>query len=84
MTWNELKEYANGLDESQLEKNVQLWQESGSINDIYAMKLKHDHFMKKDGSDEDDGCYPLSETSHPKNELKKVYSKGHPLLCENF
>ncbi len=79
-TWNEIKEFANSLSEEQLAKNVVLWREDEAIGEIKTALLDEDHYMGPD----DEGCYPESEASEPLENLKKVYSKGHPILFENF
>jgi hypothetical protein len=82
INYRELKEFCNSLEEKQLEENVALWQEEGLISDISVMKLEEDHYICPDSGE--DGCYPLSEASEPIESLKKVYSVGYPVLCENF
>jgi hypothetical protein len=82
MTWKELKDFCNSLDEKQLERNVILWREDEAINNIEAEKLPEDRYICPDACDE--GCYPLSEASEPLEDLKKVYEKGDAILWEKF
>jgi len=93
MNWKELKDFCNNLSETELEKNVILWREDEAITDISAEQLEEDNYVLIDS--EDEGCFPEKEAlSQIKNDLeeypngldhfKKVYSKGHPILQENF
>lgn len=86
MKWKELKEFANSLDEQQLEKEVIVWRESEVVSPISAFKLEADYYMSED---DDEGCYSLDDAGitldeAQEQELKKVYDKGHPLLSEDF
>ena len=85
MIWKELKDFANSLDEKQLEKNVVLWREDEAVNDINAEKLDADHYI----GDDDEGCYPLADSGLTIEDveekgLRKVYDKGSPILWEKF
>ena len=80
MKWSQLKEFCNSLTEDQLEKNVILWREDEAIGDIDAFPLEEDHYTDEDN----DRCYPESEAEGPVENLQKAYSKGDPILWENF
>ena len=85
MNWEELKKFANTLDEKQLERNVILWREGEVIDDIDGMALEADYYIGKD----EEGCYPLEDAGLTiedvkKKKLKKVYDKGTPILWEDF
>lgn len=86
MTWKELKEFANSLDDKWLNKRVIVWHEDSVTVSIKAMELEEDHYM---GDGDEYGCYPLSEAGMTVKEAKekgisKVYDKGHPILWEKF
>jgi len=85
MNWRQLKEFANSLDEKELDKNVILWRESEAIKNIEAEVLSDDHYIGKD----EEGCYTLQDAGLEledvaKENLKKVFDKGSPVLLENF
>jgi hypothetical protein len=85
MTWKELKEFANSLDEKQLDKNVVLWREDEAVNDINAENLKEDYYI----GDDDEECYSLADAGltiedAEEKGLRKVYDKGSPILWEKF
>jgi hypothetical protein len=85
MNWKQMKEFANGLSDEQLEKDVILWREESAISKIDPDILKEDHYFDEK---EDEGCYTLSEAGISIEEaqekgLKKVYDKGDPILFEN-
>ena len=84
MNWKKLKEFANSLDEKQLEKKVILWREDEAIITIECEALEEDHYINKD--EKENGCFPISEAKHldPDTKIKKVYDKGHPILWEKF
>lgn len=84
MNWKELKEFANTLDEKQLEQKVVLWREDEAITSIEAEQLHEDHYISKDEPEK--GCFPVSEAKHLEHEtkIKKVYDKGFPILWEKF
>ncbi|MBW2961297.1 hypothetical protein [Mesonia aestuariivivens] len=84
-TWKDLKEFANSLDEKQLEKKVVVWREEEAISDFEAITLEADHYI----GDNDDGCYSLSDAGLTIEEAQKegleiAYPKGHPIIFENF
>jgi hypothetical protein len=84
MNWKKLKEFANSLDEKQLENKVILWREDEAIIAIECEALPEDHYINKD--EPESGCFPVSEAKHldPDTKIKKVYDKGHPVLWEKF
>jgi hypothetical protein len=84
MNWKKLKEFANSLDEKQLENKVILWREDEAITSIECEALPEDHYINKD--DPKNGCFPVSEAKHldPDTKIKKVYDKGHPIFWEQF
>jgi hypothetical protein len=93
MNWKELKDFCDKLPENELEKKVILWREDEVIGDISAITLEEDHYV--DPEQTENGCFSESEAigiiKHNKEDFpggmdyfKKVYSKGHPILCENF
>ena len=84
MIWKELKEFANSLDEKQLEQKVVLWREDEAITAIEPEKLQEDHYINKD--EPENGCFPVSEAKclDPDTKIKKVYDKGHLILWEKF
>lgn len=93
MNWKKLKDFCNSLPESELEKNVILWQECEAITNIEAEQLDEDHYVNID--DSENGCFPELEMRSQINmcpndfpdgveHFKKVYDKGHPILSELF
>lgn len=85
MNWKDLKEFANSLDEEQLEREVILWREDEAIDKIEAMTLEDDHYI----GDGEDGCYTLADAGLTEEDVKergltKVYTIGFPLLHEDF
>lgn len=84
MNWRQLKDFANSLPESELEKKVILWREDEAITEIEAEQLEEDHYIKVD--DPENGCFPVSECKElePDVKIKRVYEKGTPILQENF
>lgn len=85
MTWKELKEFCNSLDEKELSKKVILWREDEAITKITAETLHEDCYAVDDG----EGCVYESEKScllrdDEDVEIKKVYDKGTPILWEEF
>lgn len=80
INWKELKDFANSLNEEQLQEQVVLWQESEAISEISTQILTEDHYIGED----EEGCYPLSEATEPEEELTLVYKKGCPLLVEEI
>lgn len=92
-TWNELKEFCNSLNEEQLKHKVILWQEDSVIDDISAECLPEDQYIDLERDDE--GCFPESlmntflkdnpeDYPNGKDDFKKVYDKGTPILLEEF
>lgn len=86
MNWKQLKDFCNGLQESELEKNVILWREDAEdvITEIEVKQLEEDYYVKKESPE--DGCFPVSECRElePDTEIKRVYKNGHPILYEIF
>lgn len=81
MKWKELKEFANSLDEKQLEQKVIMWREDEVINEILAFSLSEDHYYDPENPME--GCFPKSDVEELDG-LKKIYDKGFPILWEIF
>lgn len=82
MNWKELKDFCNSLDEKQLKKKVVLWREDEAISKIDPSILQEDHYI--DPENDEDGCFPKCDAPEDTGELKKVYDKGQPILCEDF
>lgn len=93
MTWKEMKQFCESLNDEQLEKKVIMWREEEVINDISAFTLGLDHYIDKERGE--DGCIEEStakeiamnnEIDYPNgmDHFEKVYDKGFPLLHENF
>lgn len=80
MKWIKLKDFCNSLNDEQLQKKVIVWREDEAISRINAELLPEDQYI----GDGEEGCYPESEVSEPIETLKKVYSKGDPILWEKF
>lgn len=85
MTWRELKQFCDSLDEGRLDNRVILWREEEAIIDISAEILEDDYYKHID----DDGCYTLDEAGisieeAKENDLDKVYEKGEPILFEEY
>jgi hypothetical protein len=90
MTWKELKEFCNELNETQLEKKVILWREEEAISNICAEQLEEEYYNFEDC----EGCIPISEVikmsedefafPNGMDDFVKVYDKGDPLLHEEF
>lgn len=91
MNWKQLKDFCNGLTEEQLQEKVIMWREHESVNNIEVMTLEEDHFIYLDIY-ESDGCITESDMNSQINknqnisreDFKKVYDKGFPLLWEDF
>ena len=96
MNWKELKDFANSLPESELEKNVILWREyaEDAITNIACEQLDEDQYIHIDTPEE--GCFPKSQAEsfidyspedyypNPWQHFKKVYDKGNAILHEVF
>lgn len=93
MTWKELKEFCNSLDEKQLKQKVILWREDEAISKIDPITLEEDQYVEKDLIGE--GCIPISEVEYilkhqPEdypdgiNHWNKVYVENTPILMEDF
>lgn len=90
MNWKKLKDFCNGLTEEQLQEKVIMWREDECVNRIEAMTLSEDHYINKE--DNEHGCFDESEMNSQINQnqelsredFKKVYDKGFPVLWENF
>lgn len=91
MNWKEMKDFCDGLTEDQLQKKVILWREEEAVSDIEPMKLEEDYYV----DDEADGCEMESDVLEKIKEnpedypeglehFRKAYSKGDPILHENF
>lgn len=91
MNWKQLKDFCNGLTEEQLQEKVIMWREHEAVNEIEAMALEEDNYMNTN-IDYNDGCMSESEMKSQINknhnlsreDFKKVYDKGFPVLWENF
>ena len=92
MNWKQLKDFANSLPESELEKNVILWRQESAITDISAEQLDENQYTS---DHHDEGCIPESEAlnsieDNPEDfpngmaDFTKVYEKGTPILHEIF
>jgi hypothetical protein len=82
MNWKQMKDFCNKLPEEVLQNKVIIWQEENAINEIRPLILDQDHYL--DPENYEYGCFPESEASEPISNLNKVYSKGDPILIENF
>jgi len=84
MNWKQLKDFCNNLPESELEKNVILWQEENVITDIDARQLEQDYYIERENPE--NGCFGVTERKElePDTKIKRVYKEGHPILQENF
>jgi hypothetical protein len=95
MNWNELKEFCNSLNDEQLEQKVIMWREDAEdvITEISSIQLKEDYYIEEDSNE--DGCFPEWQAKSQINDdpesypegmehFKKVYDKGHPILCEEI
>ena len=80
MIWSQLKEFCNSLPNDRLLNEVILWREDEVIYGINSEALSEDHYI----GECEEGCYPESDATKPIESLKKVYSKGDPILWENF
>ena len=85
MNWNQLKDFCNSLTEEQLQKNVLVWREDKAFSNMEPIVLNYDMYI---GLGEE-GCYPLHEVDLTEEQaeeegLTKVYSKGDPILMEDF
>jgi hypothetical protein len=91
ITWNEIKVFCNSLNEEQLKEKVLLWREDECIA-VSAHELEEDQYLDEDT---DEGCVPESTMhqlikddpdAYPDGveHFKKVYSKGRPMMIENF
>lgn len=92
INWAQLKEFCNGLTEEQLKEKVILWREEECLNRIYTFELHEDYYIEIDGDDlcmtETEMQYEIDRSPeyYPKGRkhFKKVYSKGRPMLGEDF
>lgn len=90
MTWQELKQHVNSLDEKQLSENVQLWRDNETILNIGIDTTNEDHYyVPEDQSTMTESEVKINYKAYPKdyetpiNELKKVSEKGFPYLYED-
>lgn len=87
MTWQELKEQVNSLDEKQLSEEVQLWgcDETITILD-FAVTYEDYYFLPEEDfsviESEIDSLYENYPHDYrtPRNELKRTHKKGFPYL----
>ena len=83
MTWEEMKEFCNSLDEKQLKQKVILWREDEATTKIETEILSEDYYV--DPECIENGCFPLCDVNQDDfEELEKVYDKGTPILWEKF
>jgi len=92
MTWQEMKDFCNSLDEWQLKKKVLVWREEECISKLEPTPLHEDYY--RDPKEFEPLCFPESEAKtmvvdnidFPRGleDLEKVYDKGHPILMEDF
>lgn len=80
MTWKELKEFVNNLDEKNLEEKVTLWGD-GISTGLKADILKEDYFLLLDGE-----VYPGTDlenvSSEQDDEIALVWKSGEPIFFE--
>ncbi|GGH78057.1 hypothetical protein [Phaeocystidibacter marisrubri] len=91
MNWKELKAFCNELPEAELEKKVIIWREDEAISQLEVMRLDEDYFI--DPEEPEYGCFRDSELEdmideefHPngREDFKKVYDKGTPMISEKL
>lgn len=90
MNWKQLKDFCNGLTEEQLQEKVIMWREHEEVNNIEVDTLQEDQYVNINR--DQDGCMAESDMNWEINQnqnlsredFKKVYDKGFPLLWENF
>lgn len=94
MNWKELKDFANSLDEEQLEKEVVLWREEEIIiKDINAELTSNNYYINP--KEREEGIMPeyhvltiIKENpdDYPNglNDWELVYSSNQPILWEKF
>jgi len=74
MTWKELKDFCNSVEDRFLDKKVILWREDESINNISCRFLEEDYYIDDDLDEE--GCYPESEAVLKIKDDIEIYSNG--------
>ncbi len=90
MNWKELKEFCNSLNDEQLENKVVLWREDEAIINIEAEILSEDHYNYEDceglvtRSEAEEMARDEFEFPNGMDDFRKVYSKGDPILWEEF
>lgn len=93
MKWSELKEFANSLDEKQLENDVVLLREEEAIKDLSTFLFEENQYVNSEYPE--DGCMDESEAKsqiescpddfpNGMDDFRKVYDKGTPMIAENF
>lgn len=92
MTWKELKEFCNSLDEKQLQSKVLVWREEECISKLEPITLSEDYYNAPE--EFEPLCFSETEAKqmvvdnidfpNGMDDLKKVYDKGQPILQEDF
>jgi len=85
MNWQELKDFANSLNEEQLKCKVVLWREDEAVTKIETSIIEDDQYIISG----DEGCYSLADGGYTEDDIEEkglvlVYEKGHPILNEDF
>ena len=90
MNWKQLKDFCNSIPEEFLDRKVILWREDEAINQIEAEALEHDQYV--DAEYPELGCFDETEMDSQikhnqeltRDDFRKVYEKGFPVLKEKF
>lgn len=87
MTWQELKEHVNSLNEKQLSEEVQLWGCDETITIVdFTVTYEDYYFLPEEESSviesEIDSLYANYPHDYvtPRSELKRTHEKGFPYL----
>lgn len=67
MNWKELKEFANSLNDEQLEAKAILWREDEAITEIETNILEEDQYIIPG----EEGCYSLADGGYTEEDIEK-------------
>ena len=87
MKFKELRDFCNGLSESQLNETVRIMREEDVLSSFHSPEVLTEDLSLD--PEESEGCFPFSEVKDSYTEeefaqLKVAYKKGTPMLWEDF